>query len=58
MRVEGSDWLLAEQGLTKVVAVVITGNAQENAPMIAVNDMLGLEVVAHSTFWTKSPRAR
>jgi GNAT superfamily N-acetyltransferase len=36
------------------VKVVITGNAQENAPMIAVNDMLGFEVVATGTFWQKS----
>jgi GNAT superfamily N-acetyltransferase len=35
------------------VRVVITGNAQENAPMIAVNDMLGFEVVATGTFWQK-----
>jgi GNAT superfamily N-acetyltransferase len=33
--------------------VVTTGNAQENAPMIAVNDMLGFEVVATGTFWQK-----
>jgi GNAT superfamily N-acetyltransferase len=33
---------------------VITGNAQENAPMIAVNDALGFEVVATGTFWQKS----
>jgi GNAT superfamily N-acetyltransferase len=35
------------------VRVVITGNAQENAPMIAVNDMLGFEVAATGTFWQK-----
>jgi GNAT superfamily N-acetyltransferase len=33
--------------------VVITGNAQENAPMIAVNDVLGFQVVATGTFWQK-----
>jgi GNAT superfamily N-acetyltransferase len=33
--------------------IVITGNAQENAPMIAVNDMLGFEVVATGSFWQK-----
>ena len=33
--------------------VVITGNAQGNAPMIAVNDMLGFQVVATGTFWQK-----
>jgi GNAT superfamily N-acetyltransferase len=35
------------------VRVVITGNAQENAPMIGVNDMLGFEVVAAGMFWQK-----
>jgi GNAT superfamily N-acetyltransferase len=35
------------------VRVVITGNAQQNAPMIAVNDVLGFEVVATGTFWQK-----
>jgi GNAT superfamily N-acetyltransferase len=35
------------------VSVVITGNAQENAPMIAVNEMLGFEVAACGTFWLK-----
>jgi GNAT superfamily N-acetyltransferase len=36
-----------------VISVVITGNAQENTPMIAVNEMLGFEVVAQGTFWLK-----
>jgi hypothetical protein len=36
------------------VKLVITGNAQENAPMIAVNELLGFEVVATETFWQKS----
>jgi GNAT superfamily N-acetyltransferase len=35
------------------VTLVVTGNAQENAPMIAVNEMLGFEVVANGTFWQK-----
>jgi len=35
------------------VTLVVTGNAQENAPMIAVNEMLGFEVVADGTFWQK-----
>jgi GNAT superfamily N-acetyltransferase len=35
------------------VRLLITGNAQENAPMIAVNEMLGFEVVATGTFWQK-----
>jgi GNAT superfamily N-acetyltransferase len=33
--------------------LIITGNAQENAPMIAVNEMMGFEVVATTTFWRK-----
>jgi GNAT superfamily N-acetyltransferase len=36
------------------VRLIITGNAQENAPMIAVNEMLGFEVVADQTLWQKS----
>jgi len=35
------------------VNLISTGNAQENAPMIAVNEMLGFEVVATGTFWQK-----
>jgi len=35
------------------VNLISTGNAQVNAPMIAVNDMLGFEVVATGTFWQK-----
>jgi GNAT superfamily N-acetyltransferase len=35
------------------VRVVTTGNARENGPMIALNDMLGFEVVADGTFWQK-----
>jgi hypothetical protein len=35
------------------VRVITTGNAGENAPMIAVNDMLGFEVAADGTFWQK-----
>ncbi len=35
------------------VRVITTSNARENAPMIAVNDMLGFEVVAEGTFWLK-----
>jgi GNAT superfamily N-acetyltransferase len=33
--------------------IVITDNAQENAPMIAVNDMVGFQVEATGTFWQK-----
>ena len=32
---------------------VLTGNAQENGPMIAVNEMMGFEVVATETLWRK-----
>ncbi len=32
---------------------IITGNAQENAPMIAVNEALGFEVAADQTMWQK-----
>jgi GNAT superfamily N-acetyltransferase len=32
---------------------IVTGNAQENAPMIAVNEMLGFEVAANQTMWQK-----
>lgn len=35
------------------VRVVTTGNARENGQMIALNDMLGFEVVADGTFWQK-----
>jgi GNAT superfamily N-acetyltransferase len=33
---------------------ISTGNAQENAPMISVNDRMGFEVVATDTFWQKT----
>jgi hypothetical protein len=33
------------------VRLVITGNAQINAPMIAINDMLGFEIVGEGMFW-------
>ena len=32
---------------------VSTWNAAENAPMIAVNDEMGFEVVARSNYWLK-----
>jgi GNAT superfamily N-acetyltransferase len=32
---------------------IVTGNAAENAPMIAVNDMMGFEVVGAGQFWQK-----
>jgi GNAT superfamily N-acetyltransferase len=40
------------------IRTISTWNAAENEHMIAVNEALGFEVVAHSTYWTKtvSPR--
>ena len=35
------------------VRVIVTGNAAVNAPMIAVNDMMGFEVVGEGHFWQK-----
>jgi GNAT superfamily N-acetyltransferase len=35
------------------VRLIVTGNAQENAPMIAVNDMLGFEIAGEGYFWQK-----
>ncbi len=43
--------VLAERA--PAVRVVRTGNAAVNAPMIAVNDMMGFEVVGEGTFWQK-----
>ncbi len=36
------------------VRTIRTGNAQENAPMIAVNDMLGFEIAGVGMFWQKN----
>jgi GNAT superfamily N-acetyltransferase len=36
------------------VRLIVTGNAGTNAPMIAVNDMLGFEVAGVGMFWQKS----
>ena len=33
--------------------LVVTGNASVNAPMIAVNDMMGFEVASEGNFWQK-----
>ncbi len=33
---------------------VVTGNAGVNAPMIAINEMLGFKVVSEGSFWQKS----
>jgi GNAT superfamily N-acetyltransferase len=35
------------------VRMIRTANAQENAPMIAVNDMMGFEIVGVGMFWQK-----
>jgi hypothetical protein len=35
------------------VRTINTWNAAENRHMIALNDAMGFEVVAHSTFWLK-----
>jgi GNAT superfamily N-acetyltransferase len=35
------------------VGVIVTGNATVNAPMIAVNDMMGFEVAGEGHFWQK-----
>jgi GNAT superfamily N-acetyltransferase len=35
------------------VRLIVTGNAVTNAPMIAVNDMLGFEVAGEGMFWQK-----
>jgi RimJ/RimL family protein N-acetyltransferase len=36
--------------------LIVTGNAAVNAPMIAVNDMLGFEVAGEGMFWQKQVR--
>lgn len=33
--------------------MIITGNAAVNAPMIAVNDMMGFEIASEGNFWQK-----
>jgi GNAT superfamily N-acetyltransferase len=35
------------------VRLIVTGNAAVNAPMIAVNDMMGFEVAGEGQFWQK-----
>jgi GNAT superfamily N-acetyltransferase len=35
------------------ISFVITGNAAVNAPMIAVNDMMGFRVIGEGMFWQK-----
>jgi GNAT superfamily N-acetyltransferase len=48
--------LLAERAPD--VHVVTTGNASVNAPMIAVNDMMGFEIFSEGAFWQKRLGAR
>ena len=43
--------LLAERA--PEVELIVTGNASVNAPMIAVNDMMGFEIAGQGTFWQK-----
>ncbi|MGD0746319.1 MAG: hypothetical protein ABSB68_00735 [Acidimicrobiales bacterium] len=35
---------------------IVTGNAAVNGPMIAVNDLMGFEVVGAGWFWQKDLR--
>ncbi len=35
------------------ITFVVTGNAAVNAPMIAVNDMMGFRILSEGTFWQK-----
>jgi GNAT superfamily N-acetyltransferase len=42
---------LAEEA--PVVRVVVTGNAGTNAPMIAVNDVMGFEIAGVGAFWQR-----
>jgi GNAT superfamily N-acetyltransferase len=35
------------------ITFVVTGNAAVNAPMIAVNDMMGFRILGEGTFWQK-----
>ena len=35
------------------VRFIVTGNAKVNAPMIAVNDMLGFKINGEGRFWQK-----
>ena len=37
---------------------IVTGNAAENAPMIAVNDMMGFEIAGAGWFWQKDGAGR
>ena len=37
-----------------LVRRIVTGNARVNAPMIAVNDLMGFEVAGAGYFWQKA----
>jgi GNAT superfamily N-acetyltransferase len=50
--------LAAATSAFPAIRTISTWNAAENAHMIAVNDALGFEVVAHSTYWIKPLGAR
>ena len=39
--------------LAPAVRVIVTGNAGVNAPMIAVNDMMGFRIASEGNFWQK-----
>lgn len=39
--------------LAPEVRLIITGNAAVNAPMIAVNEMMGFEIASEGNFWQK-----
>jgi GNAT superfamily N-acetyltransferase len=54
VKIANLDFLAAR---APAVQVIVTGNAQENAPMISVNEMLGFEVAGVGTFWQKALRS-
>jgi GNAT superfamily N-acetyltransferase len=39
--------------LAPAVRLIVTGNARVNAPMIAVNDMMGFRIASEGCFWQK-----
>jgi GNAT superfamily N-acetyltransferase len=45
--------LEALQTLAPAVRLIDTGNARVNAPMIAVNDMMGFQIASEGMFWQK-----
>ena len=44
-------------GCRPSVRRIVTSNAAENTPMIAVNDMMGFEIAGAGWFWQKDVRA-